>query len=50
VSLRSAFYKTARLMGDINAAQKGRIPQRLERRFLGRIAGRLIGAIMRRRK
>jgi hypothetical protein len=43
--IRSILYFIARLLGDINAVQKGKIEQRIGRRILGKIFGRLIGKI-----
>jgi hypothetical protein len=43
--IRSILYFIARLLGDINAAQKGKIEQRIGRRILGKIFGRLTGRI-----
>ncbi len=40
--IRSALYKTAQILGDINAVQKGKLPQRIVRRTLWRIIGRAI--------
>jgi len=39
---RSFLYWLARLLGDINAIQKGKIGQRIARRLAGKIVGRTI--------
>lgn len=36
MSLRSTLYKLARVLGDINAAEHGRLPQRMVRKFVYR--------------
>lgn len=45
--MRSFLYKLARLLGDINAIQKGTIGKRVQRRVAGRITGRLLGKLFR---
>lgn len=45
--LRSVLYKSARVLGDVNAVRRGRVPQRLVRRAIGKVTGRGIGSIMR---
>jgi hypothetical protein len=45
--IRSALYGTARVLGDINAVQKGKVPQRIARRVVGRVIGRLLGRLFR---
>lgn len=42
---RSALYTTARALGDAQAVRKGRVGKRLQRRALGRLAGRTLGWI-----
>jgi hypothetical protein len=42
-SFRGVLYKLARLLGDINAIEKGRIPRRIVRRMAGKATGRLLG-------
>ena len=44
---RSALYKSARALGDINAVVRGTIPQRIVRRGLGSFASTVLGKIMR---
>ncbi|MBI4560553.1 MAG: hypothetical protein HY724_00805 [Candidatus Rokubacteria bacterium] len=45
--LRGWLYWLARLLGDVNAAQKGKIAERVERRIVGKIAGRLLRSLFR---
>lgn len=44
--LRSALYAAARLLGDINAVQRG--PKAVARRIRRRIVGRAMGRLLRR--
>lgn len=43
--MRSLLYFIAKLMGDVNAVQKGKIGQRIGRRAAGKVTGRLFGKI-----
>jgi hypothetical protein len=43
--VRSVLYLIARILGDVNAIQKGKIEQRIGRRVLGKVFGRLIRSI-----
>ena len=45
--LRRLLYRLAALLGDINAARRGRLVRRLERRAVGRATGRLLGRLFR---
>lgn len=45
--LRSSLYAAARILGDINAVQKGKVPQRIARKIVGRFIGRLLGRMFR---
>ncbi len=45
--LRSFLYLLARILGDLNAAQKGRLGQRMARRAAGKAAGRVLKGIFR---
>ena len=45
--LRSGLYKSARILGDVNAAQKKKIGKRIARRVVGKFTGRAIGEITR---
>lgn len=38
--LRSALYAIARLLGDVNAIQKGKVGRRIVRRAAGKVTGR----------
>lgn len=44
---RNLLYKLARLMGDVNAAKKGRMGQRIGRRAAGRASGKGLGKLFR---
>lgn len=43
--IRNLLYTVARLLGDINAAQKGKLPQRLLRRAAGKVAGTILNKL-----
>jgi hypothetical protein len=47
VSFRSFLYWLARLLGDINAIQRGRLGPRIGRRIAGRLTGRMLGKLFR---
>ena len=42
---RSFLYKLARILGDVNAVQKGRVGRRVGRRIAGRTTGRSLGRL-----
>ena len=44
---RGLLYTIARLLGDYQAARKGRVGKRLARRAVGRITGRGLGRLFR---
>lgn len=44
---RSLLYTLGRLLGDYNAARRGRVGRRVARRAAGRAAGRGIGRLFR---
>ena len=44
---RGTLYKLSRLLGDVNAVQKGKTTQRLGRRVVGRSTGRAMGKLFR---
>jgi hypothetical protein len=46
-SFRSLLYRLARLLGDVNAVEKGKVPQRVERRIVGRFTARILGKLFR---
>ena len=41
---RSALYKSAKILGDINAVKRGTVGQRVTNRLLGKISGKMTGA------
>ncbi len=45
MGLRSALYTIARLMGDVNAVQKGKVGKRIARRAIGKATGRSLGKL-----
>lgn len=45
MGLRSLLYFIARLMGDINAVQKGTAGRRVARRAAGKATGRALGKL-----
>ena len=45
MGLRSLLYFIARLMGDINAVQKGTVGRRVARRAAGKATGRALGKL-----
>lgn len=42
---RGLLYKLARILGDVNAVQKGRVGRRVGRRVAGRATGRGLGRL-----
>lgn len=42
---RGLLYKLARILGDVNAVQKGRVGRRVGRRVAGRATGRGLGKL-----
>jgi hypothetical protein len=46
MSFRSLLYFVARLLGDVNAAKKGKLPQRLVRKALLRKTGRTVSRLI----
>jgi len=42
MGLRSSLYKVARIMGDVNAVQKGKVGKRVARRAAGKATGRTL--------
>lgn len=44
-TLRNLLYTLARLLGDINAVQKNKVPQRIARRLAGKVTGRVLGKL-----
>lgn len=43
--LRRSLYKTARVLGDVNAVKRGTVGKRIGRRAVGRAAGRSMGKL-----
>lgn len=41
-NLRRIFYMIARILGDVNAAKKGRLGKRVARRAAGRSTGKVL--------
>lgn len=39
---RSILYKTARLLGDVDAVKKGKVGKRAKNRALGKLTGKLL--------
>ena len=46
-STRSLLYEVARLLGDVNAVQKGRVGKRLGHRLAGKVTGRGLSRLFR---
>jgi len=46
-SFRSLLYRLARLLGDVNAIEKGKAPQRVEKRIAGKWTARILGKLFR---
>ena len=44
---RSALYKTAKFLGDINSVKRGTVGKRVTNRFVGKVSGSLSSAISR---
>jgi len=44
-SFRSFLYLLGRVIGDVNAVQKNRVPRRIGRRIAGRLTGRALGRL-----
>lgn len=45
MGIRSSLYKVARIMGDVNAVQKGTVRKRVARRAAGKVIGRGLGKL-----
>lgn len=43
--IRGFLYLAGKILGDINAAQKGKLPQRILRRIAGKLTGRLLNKL-----
>jgi len=44
---RGWLYRLAKLLGDVNAIEKGQVPRRLVRQVAGKLTGRLLGRLFR---
>lgn len=44
---RNSLYKTAMILGDIQAVAEGRAGKRIARRLVGRATGKLLGKLLR---
>lgn len=42
---RSLLYLVARIMGDVNAVQRGKVGRRIVRRLAGKVTGRAMGRV-----
>ena len=47
MSFRGFLYGWAKLLGDVNAVQKGRVGRRLGRRVVGQLTGRVLERLFR---
>jgi hypothetical protein len=45
--VRNVLYTSAKVLGDVNAVEKGKIPQRIGRRIVGKYSARLLNSIFR---
>ncbi|MDA1478262.1 hypothetical protein [Bacillus changyiensis] len=43
--IRSAMYKSAKILGDVNAVKKGKVGKRIVRRAAGKTTGKLLGKL-----
>jgi hypothetical protein len=44
---RGVMYQLGRILGDVNAVQKGKVGRRVGRRYTGRVTGRGLGRMFR---
>ena len=47
MNFRSFLYRTARIVGDVDAVKKGTIGKRMARRAVGKVTGRVLGRPLR---
>ena len=47
MKLRELLYKTGRILSDMNAVKKNRIPRRMGRRLAGKAAGKIMRKVFR---
>ena len=45
--VRNVLYTSAKVLGDVNAVQKNKVPQRIGRRIAGKYASRIMNNIFR---
>jgi hypothetical protein len=45
--VRGFLYRLGRLLGDVQAVEKGHVVPRVERRVVGRFMGRILGKLFR---
>jgi hypothetical protein len=45
--VRNVLYTSAKVLGDVNAVEKGKVPQRIGRRIAGKYASRIMNSIFR---
>jgi hypothetical protein len=45
--IRSVLYGSAKILGDVNAVEEGKIISRAKNRFFGRLAGKLLQKLLR---
>ena len=45
--MRSLLYALAKMLGDLTAIKRGRVGKRIQRRIVGRAAGRLVSRLTR---
>ena len=43
--MRNLLYRLARLLGDVNAAGKGKVGRRVARRMAGKVTGKGLGRL-----
>ena len=43
--IRKVLYLFARILGDINAVQKGKVGKRIARRTAGKVTGKMLGRL-----
>ncbi|MDA1475255.1 hypothetical protein [Bacillus changyiensis] len=43
--IRSAMYKSGKILGDVNAVKKGKVGKRIARRAAGKTTGKLLGKL-----
>jgi hypothetical protein len=45
--VRGVLYKSAKYLGDVNAVERGKVPQRIARRIVGKYSARVLNSIFR---